>query len=808
MSKKPSNWQEGTNRTRTKKGVVVEFDLPETRARSNTIVARDHDREDQGTQDQQLTPNFMLSQFAVSDAYPDLIKVSYIPARFIPVATNLARLLEVVQDHVGMPLRILSGYRTAQLNRAVKGEKYSVHCHMGAADITCDKPRALFEGILELISSDALSIATKSEKPGALPVWFFERAGQIIYYPERNFVHFALTSAKFSEPTPCLTWREKYKAYAFTPDKQELHRLLENCEEPPKTRERRGSEPPPRPVNVVSETDRRFLERHPDRRQPDGSVRPLSETRKEDKPLIREWNAIRREVEGEPTAPKRSRKASARASKKAASESFSGAAVDSPPVGCAGKRPPLDRQAIANAPLDHKPPERRRAAAVATPPSAHSAADPPVTRDHPPIATPSERNAPDVSERRCIVTRVEVTCEHRRRSRHGMLEVVADDEREVDRVYGEVRNQQPCSLHPAWKLTSTDPSELPATRQRSGVGTAPPPSSVQTDQNPDPSMVGKSYGFDVSKYEVEDSGLGEGDIEAIARDEMGKFLAFQNTPPIEHRLAVAACAGTEQIVSVFVYPTGEVEYEFTPENIVVAVLGELLGDWARKIGAAVVRVKQAIDDLTKGSDSGRGDDGGEEEEEEEGLSLTVKQSFAEHTDSHLVYCKQELSLSVWEWEPDGIHIPLLTAPGIEALSGYVRAGIYLVFEVSAEAGFAAERHFFPANSRSVWPEVKGTISIEGSVAIAGELFLMSEDIVDASVSAKVTLECATNVRPEEAKLMLDGTLTFTPLTIVLTLKAFWGFIDREKEYPISKEYEWSLKPKVLVDCNNWRLLNA
>ena len=76
--------------------------------------------------DEQLTPNFRLSEFrcpCCNDVIHD-------------AATKLAQQLQPVRDGYG-PIRIRSGYRCAKQNQRVKGARFSQHLLGLAADIDC-----------------------------------------------------------------------------------------------------------------------------------------------------------------------------------------------------------------------------------------------------------------------------------------------------------------------------------------------------------------------------------------------------------------------------------------------------------------------------------------------------------------------------------------------------------------------------------------------------------------------------------------------------------------------------------------------
>lgn len=76
----------------------------------------------------QLTENFNLSEFRCRDG-------SDVPGEFMDNVRRLAENLQVLRDHVGKPIRIISAYRTPSYNRKIGGAKKSQHMVAKAADI-------------------------------------------------------------------------------------------------------------------------------------------------------------------------------------------------------------------------------------------------------------------------------------------------------------------------------------------------------------------------------------------------------------------------------------------------------------------------------------------------------------------------------------------------------------------------------------------------------------------------------------------------------------------------------------------------
>ena len=80
-----------------------------------------------------LSPHFTLGEFTKSSSHPEIYNIPSHEA-----IANLKRLctwLEVLRERSGGPVRINSGYRSPQLNRAIHGNANSNHMTGCAADI-------------------------------------------------------------------------------------------------------------------------------------------------------------------------------------------------------------------------------------------------------------------------------------------------------------------------------------------------------------------------------------------------------------------------------------------------------------------------------------------------------------------------------------------------------------------------------------------------------------------------------------------------------------------------------------------------
>ena len=78
-----------------------------------------------------LTKNFELEEFACKDG-------TAVPRRYYENCKELAENLQVLRDSLGVPLEILSGYRTVKHNKKIGGASASFHLTASAADLKAD----------------------------------------------------------------------------------------------------------------------------------------------------------------------------------------------------------------------------------------------------------------------------------------------------------------------------------------------------------------------------------------------------------------------------------------------------------------------------------------------------------------------------------------------------------------------------------------------------------------------------------------------------------------------------------------------
>ena len=100
-----------------------------------------------------LTENFSLHEFRCRDG-------SDVPEEFMDNVRLLAKNLQVLRDHIGKPIRIISGYRSPSYNKKIGGARRSQHMTAKAADIKVSgmHPDDVREAILCLIKEGKMHI--------------------------------------------------------------------------------------------------------------------------------------------------------------------------------------------------------------------------------------------------------------------------------------------------------------------------------------------------------------------------------------------------------------------------------------------------------------------------------------------------------------------------------------------------------------------------------------------------------------------------------------------------------------------------
>lgn len=100
------------------------------------------------TEDRQLTPHFKLSEF-------DCKNGERVPPGLQPNTLKLALALEELRAYLGLPITIMSGYRTAAYNKACGGAPQSRHVQADGADLQVKgvSPDTVADAIEHLIAA-------------------------------------------------------------------------------------------------------------------------------------------------------------------------------------------------------------------------------------------------------------------------------------------------------------------------------------------------------------------------------------------------------------------------------------------------------------------------------------------------------------------------------------------------------------------------------------------------------------------------------------------------------------------------------
>ena len=127
-----------------------------------------------------ITEHFSFDEFIVSKDRPDLLVYNLDPVDKVKLWYMCSMILEPVRLKFALPIRILSGKRSPELNEAIGGSPNSDHLY------------------------NTVCCAVDFGIPGAditrVFNWMHEAlkavVGQVIVYPDRNFIHASLPTPK------------------------------------------------------------------------------------------------------------------------------------------------------------------------------------------------------------------------------------------------------------------------------------------------------------------------------------------------------------------------------------------------------------------------------------------------------------------------------------------------------------------------------------------------------------------------------------------------------------------------------------
>lgn len=113
----------------------------------------------------QLTPNFHLNEFNCRDGRK-------VPPQYMANVKKLAENLQILRDHIGVPININSCYRPPDYNKRIGGAKNSQHLTASAADITSKSftPKQLAARVEKLIKEGKVKFGGLGIYPGFIHV--------------------------------------------------------------------------------------------------------------------------------------------------------------------------------------------------------------------------------------------------------------------------------------------------------------------------------------------------------------------------------------------------------------------------------------------------------------------------------------------------------------------------------------------------------------------------------------------------------------------------------------------------------------
>lgn len=125
-------------------------------------------------------PSFWLEQFACHDG-------TKVPQPLVGNCTKLAQNLQVIQQHLGGTIRVISGFRTPAHNTQKGGAKNSQHMVAAAADFTLTgrTPEQLFIAVQQLIADGSIA-------PGGVGIYdgwvHYDVRGSVVLWDRRDTV--------------------------------------------------------------------------------------------------------------------------------------------------------------------------------------------------------------------------------------------------------------------------------------------------------------------------------------------------------------------------------------------------------------------------------------------------------------------------------------------------------------------------------------------------------------------------------------------------------------------------------------------
>jgi uncharacterized protein YcbK (DUF882 family) len=100
-----------------------------------------------------LEKNFKLSEFKCKDG-------TDVPEDLMENIRELAKNLQVLREHLGLPIKVISGYRSPKYNRRIGGARRSQHMRAKAADIKIKgmTPKEVKQVVIDLIKQGKMAV--------------------------------------------------------------------------------------------------------------------------------------------------------------------------------------------------------------------------------------------------------------------------------------------------------------------------------------------------------------------------------------------------------------------------------------------------------------------------------------------------------------------------------------------------------------------------------------------------------------------------------------------------------------------------
>lgn len=101
---------------------------------------------------------FTLEEMLKSDTAINKKIRNYPSWEVIQNLNTLCLMLDKIRERLGMPITVTSGYRSKELNTAVKASKTSQHMSGQAADCKCRDNKKLFDTVKQMIEEGEITV--------------------------------------------------------------------------------------------------------------------------------------------------------------------------------------------------------------------------------------------------------------------------------------------------------------------------------------------------------------------------------------------------------------------------------------------------------------------------------------------------------------------------------------------------------------------------------------------------------------------------------------------------------------------------